>query len=195
MISVQRLALLTLMPGCMLHRSDRNAPGIADVRVAPGPEALRQVERPKHPGANQLLLTYGAFAGIGSAFGTTDGNRFAYALGPEVSLARGIQNNPDRDLFLWPVMNHAFGLNLGWAALTRSGGPVVGPLYLEGEYRFAMFGAALGWAISPRNAAHGPQATLGFGPVYLRGQHEFGGVTQVTLGLIFKGYSAWIWSQ
>jgi hypothetical protein len=189
------LGSLALLSGCMVHYGDRNAPGLAAIEVPPAASAPRRVERPEEPGQHQVLLSYGAFSGIGAAFGGAAGDQFVYALGPEISLARGFTEQTSRDIFLWPWMTRGYGLNLGWTALTRTDKPSVGPIYLEAELRFQLFTGALGWTVSPRNAAHGPQATFNAGPLYLRANHEFGGPTQLTIGILIKGYSAWFWNR
>ncbi len=179
---------------CAVHRLDRNAPGLADIEVAPAATAPREVEPPRDPGGNMVVLSAGAFAGIGGAFGGDKEGGASYGIGPEISLARGWTNSSRLDAVSpYPTMDRAFGVNLGWTALTR--GPSVGPLYLEAEYRESIVSVALGWTVSPTERTHGPQATLVAGPLYLRGTHEIGLWNQITVGLLFKGAQGWLWSQ
>ncbi len=179
---------------CAVHRLDRNAPGVADVEVAPQPTSPRVVEPPRDPGGNMVLLSAGAFAGIGGAFGGDKEGGASYGVGPEISLARGWTPSTRIDAFFpYPIMERAFGVNLGWTALTR--GLTMGPLYLEAEYRESIFSAALGWTVSPSEKTHGPQATLAAGPLYFRFTHEFGLWNQITVGLLLKGAQGWLWSK
>jgi hypothetical protein len=189
------LASLLMVSGCMVHQSDRNAPGIADVAVAPAANAARQIERPVDQGDHEVLLTYGGFASIGTALGGSNSGQFVYALGPELNIARGITLHSERKEFFWPWMRTAYGVNIGWTAITRTDKQVAGPLYLEAEYRETLGSAALGWAVSPRTGGQGPQATFKAGPLYVRANHEFAGPTQLTIGLFLQGYNVWFWSR
>lgn len=183
------------LAGCGVHYLERNAPGIADIRTPPvARSSAPQVEVPEDPGGHLVVLSYGVFGGLGGANSTDRGGVVSYGAGPEVSLAKGYTRSSHPDAFLYPVMDWAYGVNLGWTALRRLG-KKVGPLYAEVEFRKEELALALGWTWSPSDKTHGPQATLSFGPFYLRGTHEIDLGTQIHVGLLLKGYSAWSWSR
>lgn len=200
---VRALTLAALLPGCGVTYLERNAPGIADIRTPPSPAIPtesrppapdRSVERPSDPGGHLVIVSYGVFGGVGGAGGGGQGERFAYGLGPEVSIAKGTTVSSHPEGFPFPVMEWGYGLNLGWTALTGSRRSV-GPLYAEAEIRSSFFAVGVGWVWAPVEPTHGPQATLSFGPLYLRGTHEIDLGTQFHIGLLLKGYSAWAWSR
>jgi len=184
--------------GCGLHTLERNAPGIADLHEPPkdhpSPAPPHEVEVPRDPGGHLVVLSYGIFAGIGGAGGTPEGGRFSYGLGAEVSLAKGVTRSSRPDALFYPFMEWGYGINLGFTGVRALGKPL-GPLYAEAELRSGAVALAAGWVWAPREPTHGPQATLSFGPLYLRGTHELDLGTQVHVGILIKGYSAWAWSQ
>ncbi len=182
-----------VLSGCGMSYLEKNAPGIADIRTPPPADAPRIVEVPRNPGGNLVIVSYGGFAGIGGS-GGPGGGSFSYGVGPEVSIAKGITTSNHPDSLFYPFMEWGYGVNLGWSVLSQLG-KSVGPVYAEAEIRREAFALGLGWVWSPVDKTHGPQATLSWGPLYLRGTHEADLGTQVHLGLLIKGYSAWSWSR
>ncbi len=179
---------------CGVTYLEHDAPGIADIRTPPPPSAPRRVEVPEDPGGHLVIVSYGLFAGIGGEGGTAFDSRFAYGVGPELSIAKGVTRYAHPDGFPYPIMQWGYGVNLGWTALRRAGDHI-GPMYAEAELRVAELAIAAGWVWAPVDKTHGPQATISFGPFFLRGTHELDFGTQVNAGILFKGYSAWSWSR
>ena len=194
--AIGRMVAATLaLSGCGTHYLDHNAPGIAEIREPPknlSPEAPHAVEVPADPGGHIVVLSYGLFAGVGGRAGPP--GDVSYGLGTEVSLAKGITRSSRPDGFPYPLMEWGYGLNLGFTAI-RALGKTVGPLYAEAEVRTSAFAFGAGWVWAPLDQTHGPQATLSFGPLFLRGTHEVALGTQIHVGILLKGYSAWAWSR
>jgi hypothetical protein len=192
---IQGCLLLALAPACAHQHLDRNAPGIVDVRAPPRDPKLRAVEDPVDPGERMLVFGYGALAGGGAAFGGAEDETRGFAGGgAELSSYYGEspRSHYDDDFFIYPL--ERFGINLGFTALSTEGDPI-GPAYAEAQYGLEAVNLAAGWAWDPDDAAHGPQATLSFGFLYLRAQHlsELG--TQVGAGIVLKGNYALVWSR
>src|SRR5262249_16787009 len=80
------LVLVALSAGCAVHPPETNAPGNADVLEPPHDLGARKAERPKDPGEDMVVLTYGALAGGGVAFPKDENAKGAYGVGPEVSV-------------------------------------------------------------------------------------------------------------
>lgn len=200
MSSARRLTLAIaaigpVLAGCSATYLDTNAPGIADVREPPKePSREHRVEVPRDPGGHVVVLSYGLFAGAGGAVVPADGGRASYAVGAELSLAKGVTHAAHPDMLFYPTMEWAYGINLGFTAV-RALGEHVGPLYAEAEVRSGLVALAAGWTYAPVDRTHGPQATLALGPFFLRGTHELDLGTQIHFGILLKGFSAWAWSR
>jgi hypothetical protein len=190
------LAVLALA-GChhlVLHRP-RNAPGRSDVRTPPTEIAREGLERPDDPGERMLVLSGGGFGGGGYRGGGGRDGRGVYGAGVELSLLLGDtpRSHARDDFFIYPV--RALGLNFGWTLAEREGGGV-GPLYLELQASYLLFGVAAGYAVDADDGLHGFQGTLFMGPIYAR-VSAFGGGrgTDIQLGAILKLPVVWVWSR
>lgn len=188
-------ALLTLWcAGCTVHHLEKNAPGHVDVRTPPAHPEQRAVEPPGDPGEQAVWLTYGALAGGGLGFPKSGSVVGSYGLGPELSVhVGGFETSHTYD---GPPLlpERAIGMNVGWTALAHPG-TGVGPVYGELQHTERPFHLAPGWAWDADDGRHGPQATLGIGPLYVRYTHLFDQGGALHLGLVFKGYDAWVWSR
>jgi hypothetical protein len=157
---------------------------------------VHEVQDPQDPGEQAIVLTFGALAGGGFVTGPGRNIGSSYGLGPEVSIHYGRSAGSHREDFgftIPPYPETTTGLNIGWTMLTGEGRGV-GPLYLEAQHAGRLYGIAAGWAWDPNDTSHGPQSTAFVGPFYARLTHFFGQSTQVTFGLVLKGYSCWYWS-
>ena len=180
--------------GCAVHHLDANAPGHIDVLEPPHDRAARTAEPPKDPGEDMIVFTYGVLAGGGVAAPKDENVKGAYGIGPEASLHVGgsdYSHMHDAD----PVLPYrAVGFNLGWTALSRPG-EGVGPIYGELQYREEGYWLAGGWAYDPDDQLHGPQATIGLGPLYLRVTELFDFGPSFQAGLVLKGSQTWVKSR
>lgn len=192
------LALLALswLTGChalVVHRP-RNAPGHADLQAPPEALARETVERPRDPGERMLVLSAGGFGGGGYRGGGGLGGRGVYGAGVELSafLGDSRRSHYGDDFFVYPM--RAIGLNLGWTLAEREG-TGVGPLYLELQASYAIFGLGLGYAVDADDDRHGFQGTLFAGPLYARLSSLAGRGTEIQFGAIFKLPVVFVWSR
>lgn len=184
-----------LAPGCVKHyHLEANAPGFTDPKEPPA-RKTKKVEKPRDPGENMFVVSFGGFAGGGvAAFGTPSGLRGAYGLGPELSFVFGAmkRSHSEDDFVIFP--RPAYGLNLGWTMLTYAGtGP--GPFYAEAQFSDEVLGLAAGWAYDQNDRRHGPQITSSIGPVYMRGTYLGSNGFDLQIGLVIKGGLLWVWSR
>ena len=178
--------------GCTHHHGSLNAPGNVRVLEPPARLEVRDVEPPADPGEQMVVLSYGPFVGGGAVLG--DGPaRAAFVFGPELGVQYGIlqQSHRDDQALIFP--DRSLGVNVGWTLVAASGHERA--LYAELQLREGFTFLAPGWAWDPEDTTHGPQATLGFGPFYARATHVLDGETQIHGGLLWKGWSSWIWSR
>ncbi len=186
-------AWLSLGVGCAHTHLDHNAPGHIDVATPPEDLAAQKTELPEDPGERLLVLSAGAFSGLGWGF-YDDDVRTDWAVGPELGLALG--QNPrshyEDDFFLEP--RSALGVRLGLNALDREQSGL-GPAFGEIAYTETLVRLSGGWAWDPGDARHGPQATLAFGPIYARATHLLDTGTSLHLGVTISGSHTWVWSQ
>ena len=175
------LPTLALMSGCYAHRwIDHNAPGETEV-LAP-PVAPRAV--PRDPGQQGLLLSAGALGGFTSAGSPTLGLETSaawYADGGGPSAASGWRPS-------------LLGANVGWVPWSS---PLSqGTLYAELQAALDVddvAGVSAGWAQRLADGAGGPQATLFWGPLWVRGLWLPGQGAELQLGLVIKGYGRLSW--
>jgi hypothetical protein len=181
--------------GCGHHHYARNAPGNIDVHAPPAELDKRELEEPADPGEQMIVLTGGAFAGYGVAFGPDgeDGHG-GYGIGPEVSVQYGSsdRSHADDQFFIFP--ERALGVNLGWTTISGEG-QTTGPLYGELQVRSELVALAGGWAWDPTDETHGPQLTFALGPLYFRGTRQFDRSTELHAGVMLKFSSIWLWSR
>jgi hypothetical protein len=181
-------ALLVLaISGCYLHREyDRNGPGLTDLAVPP----TRMLEMPTDPGRQGLIFS-GGLLGSGGWLLPNEG---------ATSSVGRLQAELSADYFRIPTggseeadsLPPLTGINLGYTALT-SDDALRHQLYAELQHTRDLVGIALGWTYQPVTAAHGPQATLSYGPVYLRGGLLPGTAGTVEIGFALKGYVKLSW--
>jgi hypothetical protein len=188
------LVLLFALTGCAHTHFARNAPGHVDVYEPPAQIDRREVEPPRDPGEQMIVASAGALAGGGVAFGGDQDSRGAYGVGPELSVAYGTRggSHAGDDFLILPESSG--GVSLGWTALSGEG-EGVGPLYGELFYQVILGWLALGWAWDPDDTAHGPQGTLGVGPLYVRMTHLVDLGTQVQGGVSIKLPYVFVWSR
>ncbi len=193
------LALLlatAALAGChalVVHRP-RNAPGRIDLHTPPAEPARERVERPRDPGERMLVLSTGGFGGGGYRGGGPLNGRGVYGAGVELSVLLGDSRHSHAgdDFFVYPM--RSLGLNLGWTLAEREGGGV-GPLYLELQASYALFGLGLGYAVDADDNLHGFQGTLFAGPLYARVSSLSGRGTDIQFGAIFKLPVLFVWSR
>jgi hypothetical protein len=199
------LAAACCAAGCMTVR-DRNAPGIVDVRKRPAHPESREPEVPGDPGTQMVRFAVRALAGGGLDLGGARAARGSYGAGFEANLSYGRDRRTNADLlhrqFLTVLPDNllsetALGVTAGWTP------GLEGPqrAYVEAEYQGLglpfLRGISAGYVWEPSSAAHGgPQATLWFTVLYLRGSYLSGRGTSAQLGL--ELYSLWYasaWSK
>jgi len=170
-----------LATGCYAHHKvDRNAPGQSD--IATPPVALRAA--PTDPGQQGVLLSAGALGGI-----TTAGNP---TVGFETSAAWYADGGgPNAASGGWPSL---VGANVGWvpwsSALSQ------GTVYAELQAALDVddvAGVSAGWAHRLADGAGGPQTTLFWGPLWVRGLWLPGQGAELQVGLVLKGYGRLSW--
>ncbi len=180
-------AALVLLSGCYLHREyDRNGPGHVDLYTPP----VTMVEMPVDTGRHGLLISSGALGGGGPLFRQEVGSESFGRLQLELSVdyfrtISGAAEEPDN----LPPLN---GINLG-ATLLSSHAPLERQLYAEIQHTNRLVGAAVGWTWNPVTNAHGPQATLSYGPIYARGGWLPGQAGTLEFGLALKSYAKLSW--
>lgn len=178
--------LLFAASGCYVHREyERNAPGVSDILKPPA----GRLEVPRDTGRHGVLLSGGLLGGGGRDFGGPEGNHGSGALQLELSAAyfstdRGLSEDAER---LPPLTGMNFGYTLAATALTRH------MLYAEVQRSAELLGVAGGWMRNPTTGAHGPQATLFYGPLYLRLGWVFDRGGEAQFGLALKGYAKLSW--
>jgi hypothetical protein len=192
-------ACLASLPSCSHTHLRTNAPGHVDVATPPKEIERREVELPRDPGEHRLALSYGVLLGTASALREHAGDSTGGAASLELSVhyAQAKRSHYDDDL-LWPAFPYGgFGINLGYEPLS----PYVSldeaalkRFYVEAQYTHALWAAA-GWRADFDRGRHGPQATLGAGPLYVRAVHLFDMGSQFEIGIVIKGYHAWVWSR
>ena len=172
---------LMLMTGCYAHRwVDRNAPGETD--VSSPPVALRA--SPSDPGQQGMLLSAGALGGITTAGSPTMGFETSaswYADGGGPNASSGWRPS-------------LVGANVGWvpwsSALSQ------GTVYAELQAALDVddvAGVSTGWAQRLADGAGGPQTTLFWGPLWVRGLWLPGHGAELQVGLVLKGYGRLSW--
>ena len=186
--AIAALAGLLFPMGCTHWHLERNAPGHVDLARPPSDPDNEQPERPADPGEREVVFSPGPNAGLG----IRNGERFFAPVGFEAGFHYGQRAQSHyEDEFFTAIPRRSLGVNLG---LQRGAG---GRMLSYGEVQlfFMPYGIAAGWAWLPYEAHHGPQATLFWGPLYLRATHLLGQDTEVSTGLFFKFPMAVIWSQ
>jgi len=187
------LLLVPLLAACSVHHHEVNAPGHVEPRTPPEQPIVGVVEKPEDPGEKMVVLTYGALASGGIGWPEASDAVAAYAVGPEVSLHLGQSERSHSDDGMFVLPQRSLGLNLGWTTLAHPG-TGLGPVYGELQYT-EVYWLAAGWAYDADDHAHGPQAALGLGPVFLRYTHLFDESSVLTLGVVMKGYQSWVFSR
>ena len=180
------LSLLALMAtGCFYSRAyERNAPGHIDL-TAPPPAVRREL--PADPGRQGLLVSAGLLGGQAIAGGETGERTLQVELSTAwYQLPPGAEDDTKR-------LPTRTGINLGWTAAGSTA--TTHRLYLEAQRASDLIGAAAGWTAHPVTGAHGPQATLFLGPLWLRGLWLLDGRAELQLGFQLKGHARFGWHR
>jgi len=175
--------------GCgELYDKNWNALGHVKIEEPPRSPESRRVEQPADPGVRIVWLNAGILAGVGAKLSSP--SRAAYGVGGEVSLHVGASDHSTDTLF----PRRSLGLNVGTNVVDSSvrGG---GPSYAEAQLMLDGFWTAGGWAYDFVGQAQGPQATIGFGPLYLRYRQLFDRDGSILMGLAIKGGVTWVTSR
>ncbi len=190
------LALSVLVSGCLTHTHlDRGRPGFADLDTPPAPHEPGRAAPQRDPGEHVVALMGGPTPSGGLA--VVDGAvRGSVVLGAELTANRG--ENPsshnEDDFFLLP--RAGYGASLGGALRIDSDDSLSGPLYAEAQIFDEVAGVAGGWSLDPILGQTGPQATVWWGPLFLRGAVYLNGTVLLTAGSQLKvPLGAWVWSR
>jgi hypothetical protein len=197
---VRALVLVAMLSTGCFHTTvvhlERNAPGVIDVQTpprtmvttswhgeagsthAPSVLAVGEVERPGDPGERSITLAFGGWAAYG--WDRVKGGEFdgRGRLGAELAILYGSEDHSHSAdmMFIYPALGP--GLYLGWNWYDSREDATVGPLYLEVAspmIREHAVRAAAGVAWDPDDDRVGPQLTLSFLGIYLRGSLMWGG--------------------
>jgi hypothetical protein len=155
--------------GSIVHH-DRNAPPEVDTR-SPEPE------EPRDPGMRSVVAAVRTVGGFGYTTGGRGGTAGSSHAGVEGHLLFGATPEGARPQFragpqlipplldYYPVWQGA-GLDFGWAPIRDD--DRYARLYMEAYLIRVPFTLGGGWAWEPNGPGKGPQATLWFGPIFLR---------------------------
>ena len=186
------LAVL-LATSCMHWDFERNAPGKVDLATPPQRIECRAADPPGDPGERYLVFAPGVFAGAGAT--DVSGWRPAATTGLEASLHFGpaSRSHMEDEFLAGALPDSSIGLNLGWAILAPKPTSVG---YAEIQVRpKRVYAVAQGWQWNPSSNRHGPQATISFGPFFLRAGYLIHSRFDMTVGIFLKGFLSWIWSR
>lgn len=148
---------------------------------------LRASEPPDDPGEQTTAATAGFFVGGGGRWANTAG--VSATMGIEARLSRSTNpysTNPKAAGYtpLALPWDAGHSLAIGAALAQHDGlGWHVGAVYAEAQRFVAWLGAGAGYAWEPTSEAHGPQATLWVGPLWLSSRYLWHDGLQLHLGI------------
>lgn len=181
--------LALLLSACGHTHLDRGAPGythlehppkLSDTNRGPGYRAPQ-----RDPGEQMTALTGGftPHGGVSRLEGAWGGHA---VLGAELTLNLGENdyNHFDDDFFVLPMRGVGGSVGLG---VHLAGDGIYGlPAYTELHLFEDFAGVAAGWAFDPVATATGPQATVWWGPMFLRGTVYLDGSFLLSFGSQMK---------
>lgn len=184
--SMPLLVCAMTLTGCIDMHSTRNLPGdVTNLRERP--HTLAEAY-PEQPAEDQLLLSAGPWVAAGGDW-RGDGSRGAVAVGGEATALYAYAPHGHVDSTL-SAPSLGVGASVGGNYVSSFGGSSA--VYAQAEGRLSnLLGLGLGWQVDPVDRAHGPQATLRFGPLFVRVAHQLDRGTLLTVGLFFQGQLAY----
>jgi hypothetical protein len=185
----------TTFSGCAAHKHmDRGRPGYTELEKPPRAEP--GFTAPQRDPGEEVMAVTGGFTPNGG-IEIRDGEVCGTAVvAGELTLNYGENtwSHNEDDFFLLPMMGR--GASLGGGLRFLDDETLRAPVYVEAHVFDGPSGIAAGWAVDAATGETGPQATVWWGPMFLRGSIYLNGPVILTFGSQLKvPLHAWVWSR